>query len=137
MDVLHISPVIVSLCSALLGGGILGFIQFLISRNDKKNDRMNEVIDAIQGLKSDVKKLEEKGDERNAISARVRILRFMDELMEGRRHSKDSYDQCLSDITEYERYTTTHPNFLNNQVGASIEYIKKNYAERLEKHDFL
>lgn len=137
MDVLHISPVIVSLCSALLGGGILGFIQFLISRNDKKNDRMIEVIEAIQGLKSDVKKLEEKGDERNAISARVRILRFMDELLEGRQHTKDSYDQCLSDITTYEQYCEAHPNFKNNQTVATVQHIKKNYEERLEKHDFL
>lgn len=126
-----------TVCSVLLGGGILGFIQFLINRNDKKHDRMDEVIQEIRGLKDDVKALEAKGDERNAVSARVRILRFMDELLEGRKHTKDSYDQCLSDITTYEQYCEAHPRFKNNQTAATVLHIKKNYEERLEKHDFL
>ncbi len=140
MDIAMIGTVF----SVLLGGGILGFIQFLISRHDKKHDRMDEVLSAIgdlrteiAGVKEDVKALEKKGDERSAVSARVRILRFADELMEERKHSKDSYDQCLSDITTYNQYCKDHPSFKNNQTVATAQYIEKNYAERLEKHDFI
>ena len=52
------------------------------------------------------------------------------------RHSKDSWDQCMADITGYEKYCDAHPDFKNNQAVITIEYIRKNYADRLEKHDF-
>lgn len=133
MDLTMVGTII----SVLLGGGILGFIQFIINRNDKKHDKMDEVLQAIDRLDKKVDSLEAKGDERNAISARVRILRFSDELMEDRKHSKDSYDQCMSDITTYEQYCEGHPKFKNNQTQVTVAFIKKNYAERLEKHDFL
>ncbi len=129
--------IITTVASVLLGGGILGFIQFLISRHDKKHDRMDEVLKAIDRLDKKVDILEAKGDERSAVSARVRILRFSDELLEGRRHSKDSYDQCLSDITTYEQYCDDHPKFKNNQTARTVDFIKRSYDERLEKHDFL
>ena len=76
-------------------------------------------------------------DERSAVNARVRILRFSDEMGDGRRHSKDSYDQTLSDIDYYEKYCSDNPSFPNNKTVSTIEHIKNNYAERLEKHDFL
>ena len=136
----YISTIIV----ALIGGGAVGFIQFLISRHDAKRDKNKEVLEAIAALDTKIGELDKKieavdskGDERAAVSARVRILRFMDELLEGRRHSKDAYDQCLADSTYYNRYCEQNPNFKNNQTEATISYIRKNYDERLEKHDFL
>jgi len=129
---------------ALIGGGAVGFVQFLISRHDAKRDKNKEVLEAIAALDAKIGELDKKieavdskGDERAAVSARVRILRFMDELLEGRRHSKDAYDQCLSDATFYDKYCSRNPDFKNNQTEATISYIRKNYDERLEKHDFL
>ena len=129
---------------ALIGGGAVGFIQFLIQRHDAKKDKNHEVLSAINGLATQIRDLDQKidevdakGDERAAVSSRVRILRFADEMMEDRRHSKDSYEQVLSDIDYYEQYCKDHPDFKNNQTMATVEYIKKNYKERLEKHDFL
>jgi hypothetical protein len=129
---------------ALIGGGAVGFIQFLISRHDAKRDKNKEVLEAIAALDTKIGELDKKieavdskVDERAAVSARVRILRFMDELLEGRRHSKDAYDQCLSDATFYDKYCSRNPDFKNNQTEATISYIRKNYDERLEKHDFL
>lgn len=58
-------------------------------------------------------------------------------MVEGRRHSKDSFDQALSDIDYYEKYCSANPLFPNNKTVATIEHIKNSYAERLEKHDFL
>lgn len=133
-----------TIVGGLLGGGLISFIQFLIQRKDKKADKNSEILSAIQGLDKKINILdgkidsvEDKVDERAAVSARVRILRFSDEMLDERKHSKDSYDQCLSDITFYEQYSAEHPNFKNNQTSATIDYIKKSYAERLEKHDFL
>lgn len=144
----------------VFGGAFIGFIEFLIKRNDEKNNKSAEVLHAVNNLETTMNErfdsmeqksierfnlldekievVEAKGDERAAISARVRILRFADELQEGRKHSKESYDQCVgSDVTFYEHYCATHPNFKNNQTELTVEYIKHNYAERLEKHDFL
>lgn len=123
--------------SILLGGGVLAFIQFLISRHDNKHDKLKGVYEAIEGLSKQIKSVADKADERNAVNSRVRILRFSDEMMEGKRHSKDSWDQVMSDITDYEKYCESHPDFKNNQTTATVEYLKKNYMERLEKHDFL
>ena len=123
--------------SLLLGGGVLAFVQFLISRHDNKHDKFKGVYEAIEGLSKQIKQVSDKADERNAVNSRVRILRFSDEMMEGKRHSKDSWDQVMSDITDYEKYCEAHPDFRNGQTAATVEYLKKNYIERLEKHDFL
>ena len=139
--------VFTTLIGVLLGGGVLAFIQFLITRHDSKHDKVEEVNKSIQALSEKVKErfdvldrkidtVNAKGDERFAVSSRVRILRFEDELQEKRKHSKDSWDQAMSDIDYYETYCNSHPEFKNNQTVATVEHIKNGYMERLEKHDW-
>ena len=139
--------VFTTLIGVLLGGGVLAFIQFLITRHDSKHDKMEEVNKSIQALSGEVKErfdvldrkidtVNAKGDERFAVSSRVRILRFEDELQEKRKHSKDSWDQAMADIDYYEAYCQAHPKFKNNQTAATVEHIKHGYGERLEKHDW-
>ena len=136
-----------TLIGVLLGGGVLAFVQFLIQRNDSKHDKMEEVNKSIRALSEKAKErfdvldrkidtVNAKGDERFAVSSRVRILRFEDELQEKRKHSKDSWDQAMSDIDYYENYCQVHPKFKNNQTVATVEHIKNGYMERLEKHDW-
>lgn len=127
----------VSVFSFILGGSFLGFLQFLISRKDSKNDRFDAIVKELSELKAEIRSIDEKGDMRDAVESRVRILHFNDELLEGRKHSKDSFDQAMSDITIYETYCGTHPKFKNNQTVMTIANINRNYSERLEKHDFL
>lgn len=128
---------VTTLISFILGGSFLGFIQFLISRRDSKNDRFDAIVKELAELRAEIRSIDEKGDQRDAVEARVRILQFNDDLLEGRRHSKDSYDQAMSDITRYEQYCNDHPNFKNNQTALTIANINNSYTERLEKHDFL
>lgn len=128
---------IISLISAMIGGSFLAFVQFLISRHDNKKDRYNDIIKELSSLHNEIRLIDEKGDRREAVSSRLRILRFADELQEGRRHSKDSFDQILADITDYNNYCESHPKFKNNQTQSTVEYINKMYTERLEKRDFL
>ena len=123
--------------SILVGGGLLAFVQYLINRHDSKHDRLKGIVESIDRLSEKVDRLEQKGDERNAVSMRVRILRFRDEMLEGQNHTHDSFQQVLSDIDDYEKYCEKNPDFRNGQTTATIEHIKHNYAERLEKHDFL
>ena len=128
--------ILITILGVVLGGGILAFIQFLITRHDSKHDKLGGIMDAIKDLSNKVDALEAKGDERFAISSRVRILRFEDELQEGRKHSKDSWDQAMADIDYYETYCDQNPTFRNNQTIATVEHIQHGYRERLEKRDF-
>ena len=122
---------------ALIGGGVVGFIEFLIRRHDAKQDKNSEILIAISRLSTKIDSVESKADERAAVDARIRILRFRDEMLEGRNHSHDSFQQVLNDIDEYENYCVSHPHFKNNQTVSTVQHIKRNYEERLERHDFL
>lgn len=90
----------------------------------------------IKKLDEKIDKLDNELSERGAIACRVRILKFMDEILEGWNHSFDSYTQVLQDITNYINYCDLHPKFKNHQTEATIEYIKNDYQEHLEKNDF-
>ena len=126
-----------TLVGVLLGGGVLAFVQFLITRHDNKHDKLAGIKSMITTLSDKVDALGATGDKRNAVSMRVRILRFRDEMLQGQDHTHDSFQQVLSDIDEYEQYCADHPEFRNNQTEITIEHIKANYQERLVKHDFL
>lgn len=128
---------IIAVFIAVIGSNALwGFLQFLLQRKDKKDDCSKKIIEMIQKLDEKIDKLDGELSERGAIACRVRILKFMDEILEGWNHSRDSYTQVLQDITNYTNYCNTHPLFLNHQTEATIEYIKNDYQEHLEKNDF-
>lgn len=98
----------------------------LNNRSTERNTRLHEKID----------KLNNEITENIVIECRVRIIKFMDEIIEGWEHSFDSYVQIMQDITNYERYCAEHPLFKNHQTVATISHIKADYQERLEKNDF-
>ena len=128
---------IIAIFVAVIGSNALwGFIQFLVQRKDNKNDCSKKIIEMIQKLDEKIDKLDGELSERSAISCRVRILKFMDEILEGWEHSHDSYVQVMQDITNYLNYCREHPDFKNHQTEASIEYIKNDYQEHLEKNNF-
>ena len=146
---------VVTIIGFIVGGGLFGFIEFLLRRSDAKKDRFSDVVKEISLLRNEVKEeitsiskdiedlrsqIDSNNEERKkneAISCRVRILRFADDLQDGRKCSKDSYDQCLSDVDTYEKFCCKNPDFKNNQTASTIEYIERVYKERLEKHDFI
>ena len=121
---------IITVIVAIIGSNALwGFLQFLLERKDKKNDYSKKILEAIQ-------KINNKIDQRTAVGCRIRILKFMDEIIEGWEHSKDSYNQIMQDITHYHQYCEEHPQFLNHQTDATIERLRKDYEQRLATNDF-
>ena len=121
---------VIAVIVAVVGSNALwGFLQFLLERKDKKNDCSKKILEAIQ-------KINNKIDQRTAVGCRIRILKFMDEIIEGWEHSKDSYNQIMQDITHYLQYCDEHPQFLNHQTDATIERLKKDYEQRLATNDF-
>lgn len=128
---------IIAIFIAVIGSNALwGFIQFLLQRKDNKEDCSKKIMDMIQKLDEKIDKLDGELSERGAVACRVRILKFMDETLEGWNHSFDSYTQVMQDITNYINYCDLHPRFKNHQTEATIEYIKNDYQEHLEKNDF-
>lgn len=91
----------------------------------------------VDTLADSMIKLENRVDEGQAIQARVRILRFGDELRSNIKKSKDSYDQVLDDITRYNQYCSTHKDFQNDMTVLTSQIIKKTYEEHLLRNDFL
>ena len=128
---------IIAIFVGVIGSNALwGFIQFLLQRKDNKSDCSKKIIEMIQKLDEKIDKLDGELSERSAISCRVRIVKFMDEILEGWEHSHDSYTQVLQDITNYVNYCVENPTFKNNQTEASIQYIKNDYQKHLEANDF-
>jgi len=150
------TTIILTIVGACLGSqGLFAFLQYLFSRKDKKNDKIDIVQKSIDELKktvdvikaemenmrknfkSDIDDVIDKIDRNQAIEARIRILRANDEMRQDVHHSYEYFKQLHSDITEYEKYCSKHPDFKNNEAINSIEYINRVYQECLNSNNFL
>ena len=96
-----------------------------------------EVIQRVDQLEENLLDLKTKTEVHEAKSARMRILRFGDEILHNVKHSQEHYNQILLDITEYEEYCVEHPEFRNNVTGITTKRIKATYEQCLQEHSFL
>ena len=72
-----------------------------------------------------------------ARQARMRIIRFNDELCENRLHSESYFEDILDDIDMYEAYCDKHQDFKNGRGKTAMEHIKATYARIKSKGGFL
>ena len=96
-----------------------------------------EVIEKVDKLGNDLQALRDESEEREAKTCRTRILRFGEEIMRGVKHTKEHFDQILTDIKFYEDYCDAHPKFRNNIAVATIKRIKSVYQKCLKENSFL
>lgn len=96
-----------------------------------------ELTDKVAQLTRDVEKLQNEVAQNNVTVCRARILAFGDEILHGVKHSKDSYEQVLSDMDTYEEYCRSHPNFKNNMTYLTSQRIKETYTKHLSDNSFL
>ena len=94
---------------------------------------MNEVKAIGDRLDNHIKTEEEEAMR----NVRQRILHFNDEILSGKRHSKEHFNEILEDINVYESYCAEHPDYKNNRAVLAISTIKDVYKECLREHDFL
>ena len=125
---------LITFFSVLLGGGILTFVQFLISRHDKKHDKTVGIYERLEELSAKVDKVEASLDERDAVLARTHILRFRDELYNDIRHSQEYFEQTLDDIQTYDLFCSEHPKFANGRTKAAAKYIQDEYDRLFKAH---
>lgn len=96
-----------------------------------------EVLAQVKQLTDEVDTLKKEEELERARQARQRILRFNDEILFNKRHSKEHFDEILDDIDTYEDYCETHEDYENNKAILAISTIREVYKECLRDHDFL
>lgn len=99
---------------------------FLVGGIEKK---LGEIGTKVDNLEKQIK-------EDKAIHARAHILRFADGIYNGKQHTKEYFDDILSDIDEYEEYCHKHPEFKNGKTIMSVELIRNTYHTLIENHGF-
>lgn len=104
--------------------------QNIISKLDELSKKVLTIENSLQ------EHLDEEEKEK-ARYARQRIVRFNNEIVDGKKHTQESFDDILDDIDIYEDYCKLHPLFPNNKANISIENIKRIYKKCLEENSFL
>ena len=99
--------------------------------------QVGELRKEVDKISTKQEEMEKISDERAAVAARIRILRFSDELRRHEKHSQESYEQTITDLDFYTAYCDAHPGFKNHKTGVAKERIMHAYKERLDKNDFL
>lgn len=107
------------------------------SVNKEMMDQFNDVQKEIKGVKDEVDKLKRDEELERMRQARQCILRFNDEILFNKQHSKEHFDEILNDIDVYEEYCAAHEDYENNKAVLAISTIREVYKECLRDHDFL
>lgn len=122
---------------ALISGGLVSLIEFLIRRSDEKQDKNSEVLKAIQSLAEKITGIENRMDKENADEARRNILSFDDELRRGVPHSEESFNQVLQDIKFYRNYCREHTDYENDKATSAITHIRETYQAVKNENKFI
>ena len=135
LSLVEISPIKINPWSMLIKwfAQMLGIIE-LKTEIVQVRDRMDELEKKIDNIKISN---DEKNQLKEALSARRRILRFNDELLQKVRHSKEMFDDILSDISDYDRYCRAHPDFVNQKAVFAEQNVGEAYKKCMEENDFL
>lgn len=131
------STIIVALVTFLGSAGLWTYIDHRQQRKADKESRDDEILSEIRSIRKEIEEIRTTIAENEAKTRRIRILRFADEVFTGREHTKDAFDQTMSDITDYELYCDEHPTFKNHQTEETIKFLNRIYNQRMEKKDFL
>lgn len=94
----------------------------LFDRLDDVDRTLNQHLDEHELTKADTN--------------RQRILRFADEMYDNKYHSKESFDDILDKIKEYDAYCDSHPEYVNQKTVIAKKVINDQYEECLKKHTF-
>lgn len=114
---------------------IFTFIGKLITKDFAESQKT--LMDRVEVLSDKIEAVAESVAETRAIAARVRILRFADEIIGKQAHSRESFVQIFADIDTYDRYCRSHLDFKNHNTVSAQKLIADAYDERSRKNDFL
>ena len=107
------------------------------SVNGEVMEQVQELKQTVNSLQAEVQQIQKEEELERARQARQRILRFNDEILFEKRHSKEHFDEILDDIDTYEEYCREHEDYENNKAVLAIATIREVYKDCLKTHDFL
>ena len=106
--------------------------------NKELHDKVEKIEQSVKDVSDKLQEEKAERIEERILDRRIRILRFNDELLtDSMKHSKESFDQVLDDITAYENYCDTHKGFKNDKAKMAIENIRQIYFKCCKDKDFL
>lgn len=111
---------------------------------DKLDELKKELKEEIKASNDDIDDVKKtlaahikEDEESKTRQARIRILRFYDEICEGKRHSENHFEDIIEDIDNYESFCDSHPDFKNNRGQTACEFIKEIYKKIKAENGFL
>ena len=110
------------------------FVGKLITKEFSESQKA--LVDRVDVLSDKIEAVAESVAETRAIAARVRILRFADEIIGKQAHSRESYVQIFTDIDTYDKFCRSHLDFKNHNTVSATRLINDAYDERSRKNDF-
>ena len=127
---------------------LIGIIPTIVSNRKKTQESIetlrselrkdtNETNKKVDSLVNDFTEHISDNEEYRAKQARMRILRFYDELCAGMEHSESYFEDILDDCKYYESYCDTHKDFKNHRCEAAIAYIDETYRNLKQTGRFL
>ena len=110
---------------------IVGIVPTIISNRKKTQESITTLQNTLNAhIRED--------ENQTAKNKRYRILRFYDELCEGKIHSESHFVDILDDIDDYTKYCDKHENeFKNHRGKAAMDYIRETYRKLKESGKFL
>lgn len=131
---------ILTACAPILVA-LVGIIPTIVSNRKKTQGSIKESQEQtkkqIDSMRTDFDAHVKDYEKARAESQRYRILRFYDEVCEGRKHSESHFEDILDDIDNYEQYCDTHRDFRNNRGHVAMQYIRDTYGRVKAKGGFL
>lgn len=87
-------------------------------------------------LEREIKDLAKDVLDEKVNTKRWSVLDFMNSCRQGREHTKEEWEHCISELTWYEDYCERH-NIPNGVMVECGKYLRAQYHEHLIKNDFL
>ena len=105
--------------------------------NGEIREQLKALDTKINNIQTEVQQMQKEEELERVRDSRQRILRFNDDILCGKKRSKEHFDEILLDITTYEHYCNTHKDYENDKAILAIETVREVYKECLRTHDFL
>lgn len=103
-----------------------------------------EVISQIDALKAEVIEVRERQEQMDrerkddkADDARTRIIRAADEIRLGQKHSKEFFDLCIKDCSDYKEHCKKNELYQNDKANMSIALVEETYMKCMKENSFL
>lgn len=94
-------------------------------------------LKSVVCLPQRLEKLETDFNNDRAFRWRSQILRRADYIMDGQKFSRETWDDTIETIDNYERYCKHHDDYQNGKAKAAIEFMRETYKEVMKNNDFL